>query len=185
MTKKIPESKRPQITGKGKKAGYLLLYHFISASEQFGNLSAQATKLLMEIARRYRGHNNGDLAIPWSELQKRGWSSQWTVRRARDELVEAAFIVISKHGGNRKPHLYAITFAPVSAETVKKKMLEIAATNAPTHAWKYQKPRIKTQKRRCCSGSDAPRNVATMATLESENEGWSATTASLKRKSTK
>ena len=79
----IHESKRSKVTGKGKGHSFLRLPHFLTDSEEFAGLKPIAIKLLVEIARQFKGKNNGDLSIPWKLLKRRGWVSQWTVKRAR------------------------------------------------------------------------------------------------------
>lgn len=152
---KNPSARRLKATGKGKGHSFLRLPHFLTDSPEFGELRPVAVKLLVEIARQFRGKNNGDLSVPWKLLKKRGWSSEWTVKRARDELLAAQFIRTTRHGANKVCSLYAITWEPVDA--CEGKFLEVAAESVASHAWK------KKQNQHCHHGSDSTSNTATMA----------------------
>src|SRR5690242_14597503 len=137
MTKRIPEHKRAKITGRGKQPSFLRLTHNLLNSEEFGSLSAHATKLLIELARKYNGKNNGDLSCAWSDCRKRGWTSKGALQRARDELLAAGFIVVTHHGGKHVCSLYALTFEPIDA--CEGKVLEIGPTTTASHAWRKNK----------------------------------------------
>jgi hypothetical protein len=137
MTKRIPERKRAKVTGRGKGPSFLRLTHHLLDSEEFGALSAHATKLLIELARKYKGNNNGDLSCAWSDCRKRGWRSKAALQRARDELLAACFIIVTRHGGKHVSSLYALTFEPIDA--CEGKGLEIGPTTTASHAWRKNK----------------------------------------------
>lgn len=137
MTKRIPERKRSKLTGRGKAPPFLMLRHYLLDSEEFGALSPIATKLFLEMARKYRGNNNGDISIAWSDCSKRGWVSKGTLQRARDELIDKGFAVVARHGRTRLSYLYALTFLPI--DPCAGKGLEAAPTRTPTHAWRKSK----------------------------------------------
>jgi hypothetical protein len=155
--KQIHERKRSKITGKGKGHSFLRLPHFLTDSEQYGNLTAYASKLLTEIARKYRGKNNGDLSIPWVSLRTRGFNSEWTVKRARDELIDAGFILVTRHGGNHLCALYAITWEAI--DECPGKGLEIAPTHTAPNDWQ------KKHKMDCTTCSDSPEITASRAVI--------------------
>lgn len=125
--------KRAKITGKGKGNSFLRLPHYILDSQQFAALSPIAVKWLLEVARQFKGANNGDLSMPWSLLKRRGWASQWTAKRARDELLAAEFIWTTRHGGKHLCALYAITWEPVNE---CKQPLEVAPEKVASNAWR-------------------------------------------------
>ena len=62
------------------------------------NLSGNAVKLLNELARQYRGNNNGDLTVAYSLLKNRGFKSKGTIERNRDELLNAGMIKKTREG---------------------------------------------------------------------------------------
>lgn len=93
--------------------GFAAVPHRVLDSPKFGKLSPNATKLLMDLVAQYRGRNNGDLCAAMTLLKERGWNSNATLQKARDELLAAGFIVVSEQGGRNKPTLYALTFYAV------------------------------------------------------------------------
>ncbi len=111
--RKISEHKRAKFTGRGKGPPFLSIEHRIADSEEFGQLGSHATKLLLELARQYRPGRNGDLSIPWSMLQRRGWRSQSTVMAAKRELLEGGWIIETRKGGKHLCSLYALSYYPI------------------------------------------------------------------------
>jgi hypothetical protein len=110
----IKESKRSRMTGKGNRGGYLALPHHMTSSERWGNLSGNATKLVVELARQFKGTNNGDLSVPWSRMQRRGWRSKSTLWAAINEAISAGFIKMTRQGGRHGLcNLFAVTWAAV------------------------------------------------------------------------
>lgn len=114
MGKFVGDKKRAKLTGRGLDGKFFMLKDSISRTEQFGLLSGNATKLLVELARQYNGMNNGDMSIPWSRLKHRGWHSKGTIDRAKVELLAGGWIVETRKGGkNHVCSLYAVTWWPV------------------------------------------------------------------------
>ncbi|WP_064748163.1 hypothetical protein [Lysobacter antibioticus] len=113
--KKIAEQKRPFHKGRGKGPPFVQIYHRITDSDEFGQLSGNALKLLLEVARQYRPGRNGDLSVPWSLLRDRGWRSQGTVADAKQELLERGWMIETRKGGKNKCSLYALTWYPIDA----------------------------------------------------------------------
>lgn len=134
-SQKIAERKRSRFTGRGKGPPFLSIEHRIADSEEFGRLSGNATKLLLELARQYRPGRNGDLSIPWSLLRARGWGSTHTVHKAKQELLEAGWIIETRKGGSHVCSLFAISYYPID-ESDKHSEL---ATTTPPHSWKQKR----------------------------------------------
>ena len=134
--KRISERKRAKHTGRGRENSFLRLPHFLLESDEFAELSTTATKLLLEVARLYRGANNGDLELVWSGLKKRGWRSQSTIHKAKDELLATGWLVCTRHGGQNRCSLFAITWEPI--DECPGKGLEWAPQKVASHLWKKQ-----------------------------------------------
>lgn len=119
---------------KGRRKGppFLSIEHRIADSDEFGQLSGNALKLLLELARQYRPGHNGDLSVPWSLLRTRGWRSQGTVADAKRELLEGGWIIETRKGGKHLCSLYALSYYPIDASD---KHQEPATTTAPD-LWK-------------------------------------------------
>jgi hypothetical protein len=131
--KLIRESKRPKFTGRGKGAPFVRVDRPWLDSEEFGNLSGNAVKLFLEFARQYRGANNGDLQAAWSLMRKRGWKSQHTLARAKQELCENGWALVTRQGGRHKCSLYALTVWPIDECGGKH---DERATHVPLHLWR-------------------------------------------------
>ena len=129
---RVKEQNRAKITGRGKSPPFVSIYHRITDSEEFGRLSGNALKLLLEPARQYRPGRNGDLSIPWSLLKDRGWRSQGTVADAKRELIEHGWIIETRKGGKNKCSLYALSWYSVDES---EKHLEASTVTAP-NTWK-------------------------------------------------
>ena len=135
LPKKNTERRRQKLVGRSKGAPFLMLEHRISDSPEFGQLSGNAVKLLLELARQYRPGKNGDLSIPWSMLSLRGWRSKATVQAAKLELLVAGWIIETRKGGKNMCSLFALTYYPVDESP---KHLEPGTTVAP-HLWRTQR----------------------------------------------
>ncbi|GAB2521168.1 hypothetical protein GCM10027188_24940 [Lysobacter humi (ex Lee et al. 2017)] len=128
--------RRRRVKHKGRSEGrFIRLYAELLDSDEFGSLSAAAVKLFMELARQYRGKNNGDLQAAWKLMRTRGWRSPGTLDRAKKELVESGFAIVTRQGGKNRCSLYALTFWPVDA--CNGKHAEPPGV-VPLHLWKRQ-----------------------------------------------
>lgn len=108
--------------------GYMAFPHSVTGHPKFIELSPYGLKLLLDLGHQYRGSNNGDLCMTWSMMKQRRWRSQTTLNKARKELIEAGFIMITRMGGKHQAALYAITWKKI--DDCKGK-LDVKATTAP------------------------------------------------------
>jgi hypothetical protein len=127
--KVIHESKRQQFKGRRNGPPFVQIYFTVTDSEEFGQLSGNGVKLLLELARQYRPGRNGDISIPWSMLKDRGWKSQGTVQRAKQELLQAGWIIETRKGGKNKCSLYAITYYSIDASEKHQESATVVAPN--------------------------------------------------------
>lgn len=91
--------------------GFVAIPWTVLDSPAYLALSHPARSLLTEIARQYRGDDNGRLVASMAYLKPRGWSSNDTVSRAKRELLDAGFIFETVKG--RRPNRaswYALTW---------------------------------------------------------------------------
>ena len=105
--------KKVKQQGKGKMHSYLGLPHYMLRSEQFGKLRGNSIKLLIELAKEFKGNNNGDLSCSFTVLQKRGWKSSATLAAAKKELEKGGWIICTRAGGSHRCSLYAVTWLPI------------------------------------------------------------------------
>jgi len=111
--KLVKPRKRHKVKGRKSSGPFIRMPRDVLDSSQFGALSPQAIKLLMELARQYRGNNNGDLSAAWSQLKLRGWRSPGTLARAKRELVDSGFVTLTRQGGRHRCSLYAVTWEAI------------------------------------------------------------------------
>lgn len=123
---------------RGGKAGgqgysYAGIPRAVMDHPDYQGLTGTAAKLLLELARQFRGSNNGDLTVAWEVVRKRGFRSKATVQRARDELLGADLIRCTRQGRFLNPGgvcaLYALAWLPV--HECPKARLEHAPTTKP------------------------------------------------------
>jgi len=125
--------RRARVKGRKSHGRFGMIPKTILDSREYAELSAPAAKLLLDMAGKYSGANNGDLSMPWSDMRTRGWKSKDTLERARKELLRAGFIEVSRQGGRRICNLYALTFHAVDPCGGK---LDVSPTEMPSHHWK-------------------------------------------------
>jgi hypothetical protein len=88
--------------------------HYVSDSTAFLSLGMLARVLLLDVGRQYNGHNNGHLHITYRWLRMRGWSSNDSIQRAKNELLDKGLIQQTRQGGmNMGPSLFALTWLSI------------------------------------------------------------------------
>ena len=123
---------RGKFKGRKDSGTFMQVPTAVLMSPNFLGLSHKAKALLLDIGARYNGHNNGDLAAPWSWMQARGWRSKDTLHKAIKELLPTGMIELTRQGGLHGPSLYAFTWKPIDA---CKAHPEIAPTKVASGKW--------------------------------------------------
>ena len=129
--------KRLRIKGRRTTSFFVMFPYHVLDHAVFKTLSPRATKLVMDLAAQYRGHNNGDLCAPLSLMRKRGWNSSDQLHKAKKELIEKDVIWVTRQGGLNKANLYALTWFPI--DECKGKLDVSPTTTAPVN-WKNKLP---------------------------------------------
>ena len=129
--------KRRRITGRQTTNPFVQLPYHVLNHENFRTLSPRATKLAIDIAAQYRGHNNGDLCAPLSLMRGRGWNSSDQLEKAKKELIKKDVILVARQGGRNKANLYALTWFPIDECKGK---LDVASTKTAPVNWKNKLP---------------------------------------------
>ena len=124
---------RRRIKGRQTTSPFVMFPCHVLDHENFRTLSPRATKLAIDIAAQYRGHNNGDLCAPLSLMRRRGWNSSDQLHKAKNELIEKDVILVARQGGLNKANLYALTWFPVDECKGK---LDVTATKTAPVNWK-------------------------------------------------
>ena len=129
-------TRRRKAHGRGA-ATYLGIPHCVFRSDEFGRLDGWALKLLIELAGKYTGFNNGDLSCAFSQLEARGWNSSGTLSKALRRLLSDRWIVRTRHGGRNRCALYAVTWW--QTDPCEGKQLEVSAEKSPSNLWQQNK----------------------------------------------
>ncbi|MEN9902546.1 MAG: hypothetical protein RL651_1210 [Pseudomonadota bacterium] len=106
-------SRKKPISSKSKRdhGSFIALPTAVIDSPAFKKLSHPAKALLIEIARQYRGDNNGRLLCSREYLEPRGWNSNDVITRAKNKLLDSGFIYETVKGQRpNKASWYAITW---------------------------------------------------------------------------
>lgn len=137
-------SRGMKANGRGSSQRFAGIPHTVMESDSYKQLGGSAVKLLLELARQYNGRNNGDLTTALSLLKLRGFSSSTTVKKAKQELLDADLIIETRTGIFTNPGgrcaLYALTWQPI--DECPGKNLEVKPTSTPPR--KFSMETIKT-----------------------------------------
>ena len=128
-------SQRTRWKNRGRQPGpsYIQVPHFVMDSPQWAAMDAFALKLLFELARQYKGNNNGDLSATVESMKERGWRSKDTLPAKLRHLEANGWIVKTRQGGRHIGcNLYAVTWWPIDACDNHQHPQE----SKPSHAWK-------------------------------------------------
>lgn len=89
--------------------------------------------------------NNGDLCAAPSIMQEYGWNSNESISYAVQELLHYEFIILTRRGDRRRPHLYGITWWAI--DECGGKLDSGMVSNVPLNGWKKSKEKWKRPKR--------------------------------------
>ena len=131
-------TRRKKLKGRSEQGSFLLIPHHILKSDEFGSLRSWAAKLLIELAKEYKGSNNGDFSATFPTLKKRGWNSPGTLSTALAELQAAGWILKTRQGGRNCCSLYAVTWWALDDCAGKH---DYAAETVARHDWKKNSSR--------------------------------------------
>ena len=108
----------------------------VLTSDACRTLPAYTVRVLLAIAARYRGNNNGDLCMTWGTGRDFGIDSKKQLIASLAVLLERGLIAKTRQGGKRPlgPSLYAITWQPI--DDLKDK-IDSGPTTAATNAWAH------------------------------------------------
>lgn len=128
------KDKRQKLKGRTSSSGWFFRVPAdVLNGANFRRATMKAKALLLDIGAQFRGSNNGDICITWSDLKQRGWKSKDTVRRAMLELLQLGLIEQTRQGGLHWPSLYAFTWLPIEACGGK---LDVPSTATPSNRWR-------------------------------------------------
>ncbi len=125
--------KREKVKGRKNTGSFARMPHQAINSKHYRNLSIKAQALLACANGRYFGGNNGDIDFTLKTMKKWGWSSNDTITKAKNELLEKGWLVLTRQGGRNKCNLYALTLWPIDECKGK---LDRKATEVALAYWK-------------------------------------------------
>ncbi len=130
---------RTLVKAKGRRdaGNFLRVPSAVLDSHNFRALTFKAKALILDIGARYNGHNNGDLAAPWSWMRERNWRSKDTLQRALVELRHFGMIEVTRQGGLHGPTLYAFTWLPIDRGKVR---LDVSILPTASGRWNHPSP---------------------------------------------
>ena len=127
--------------GRRTKTSFAGIPRHVMNHPDYKDLSGNAVKLLLELARQYCGHNNGDLTASWTVAQHKGFKSKGTLTRATKELLSKGMIIQTRQGYFSNPGgrctLYALTWQPINECSGKD--LEVKSTTTPPRKFSLEK----------------------------------------------
>ena len=138
--RKTSRKRYAEIEEKRGKGQFIGIRKKVFLSEAWSRTSSSGIRLIMDLTAQYNGDNNGDLCAAWSIMRGRGWNSNATLIKARHELEERRWVIVTRKGtqaGNGKgiPTLYALTFWGID-ECNQKLDPGIIPSNKPRDSWK-------------------------------------------------
>jgi len=117
--------------------------HLVIDSPAFADLSGEAVRVLMIIARQYDGRNNGLLQATFSYCNERGVGSNHTVRSAIAALIAHGFIYRTRsHGfeaGKNTWCRYALTWQPLCDKEKRKGLFLDGFVSRAWQKWPFDK----------------------------------------------
>lgn len=138
--RKTPKKRYAEVAEKRGNGRFVSIRAEVLLSQAWARTSSSGIRLIMDLAAQYRGNNNGDLCAALSTMEKCGWKSIHTLLKARKELEERRWVIVTRRGtqgGNGRgiPTLYALTFWGID-ECNQKLDPGIIPSNKPRDSWK-------------------------------------------------
>lgn len=127
---------RSRLKSKGRtdRGGFIAIPNALHDYPAFSELSGTALKVLLGLARQYRGANNGDLSASHTQAVRWGVGSKTSLAKALSDLQEHGLIIRTREGVFINPGgrcaLYALAWKPI--DDCPSKGLEIASTLTPS-----------------------------------------------------
>jgi hypothetical protein len=85
--------------GRNKTSGFVMLRHDVVDSPAYRSLSTAARCILVEVRRRYNGHNNGEISLSCREAAERIGVSKNTASTAFGELLDRGLLKVGVESG--------------------------------------------------------------------------------------
>lgn len=124
---------------------YALIPEEVIESASYHAQPDWARSVLLALACRFNGHNNGDLSLPFSEAKRLGISAQWKLYAGLRLLERADLIQCTRRGrlegGRKLPSLYCLTWRGIDQGSTATYDAGVAICPIPSQIWvKWVKP---------------------------------------------
>lgn len=133
---------RARHKGRREHGTFAAIPHAVMDSPAWRLCSGTAIKLLCDLARQYRGNNNGDLCAAAAIVP--GYAPE-TRTRALRELRHYGLLLLTRQGGLHGPSLFALSWNAIDDCG---RRLEVAPTVTPPGDWKGAKVAYKPTPRK-------------------------------------
>lgn len=138
----VPWRKRRQ-PGKMTGERYAQIPEMVLQSSAYRALPDYAKVVLVAVASRYSGRNNGNLSLTDADASSRGVNPRWRLRAGLRLLIATGLIEVTRQGrlerGGKLCSLYALTWRDTDGS--EKYDQPCLATREGSYAWaKWQKP---------------------------------------------
>lgn len=115
-------------------------------SDNFISMTKNGKAMLFDLCEQLRFKkggtvNNGDLCAAPSIMQKRGWNSNEAISFALQELLYYEFVILTRRGDHRRPHLYGVAWWAI--DECAGKLDSGMVSNIPGNGWKTSKNKWK------------------------------------------
>lgn len=118
--------------------GHIAIPYSVLNGAAYLSLSPYGRMLLLDLAAQYRGDNNGDLCAAWKFMKLRGWKSEETLNKAKQEVQKSLLVIETRKGARpNKCSLYALTWFALDECRGK---LDISPQSFPRGAYKLKDP---------------------------------------------
>ena len=146
--------RRKKMKGRMEFNSFAAIPRVLVHSPNWQVCGGSAIKVLLHLAVRYNGHNNGDLSAPLS-AKPGGITSPSTLNRALQELQHYGLILLTRHGGKNRASLYGLSWHPIDHCDGK---LEVRSTVTSPGDWKEPRPLFKPKARKQIAATDSVGN---------------------------
>ena len=134
----MANKRRKNANVKRDSGAFIALPMSVLHSKAYVEADSFARMLLFDLFAQYNGMNNGDFCAAWKLMKCRGWRSEQTLHRAKQNLLRLGLIVETRKGARpNKASLYAVTWCALDDCGGK---LDMSPQSFPRGAYRLHDP---------------------------------------------
>jgi len=126
-------TKRSRLKGRMEGGHFVPFPLAVLNAPKFIGLSANAKRLLFDMAAGFKFGHNGDVSVARSLMKKRRWKSHAGLSKALNELLAAGLVEQTRVGGLHQCALFGFSWLAVDECDGK---LDVASTKVPSGLWR-------------------------------------------------